>query len=161
MFGFFKKKETVAERNKDKDHWAQIAQSHGWLLDQIDDDDPWFKTYWLEKDITVKAWAYLLAEGRPHWSKISMRMSISNLGVVINHNSTILGSGATKTWRENCAGSDLKDFEEDLLEDAESLPVLEYLKISQEEYQERVSRGELRSVVSEARIEMLKLIKAN
>tara|TARA_R110002072_G_scaffold125621_2_gene261864 strand:+ start:1134 stop:1301 length:168 start_codon:yes stop_codon:yes gene_type:complete len=55
MFGLFKRRETLAERNRDKDNWAQVVQSHGWLLDRIEDDDPWFKTYWLDKEITVKA----------------------------------------------------------------------------------------------------------
>ena len=37
MFGIFKKKKSVAEINQEIDIKMQIAQSHGWLLDDIDD----------------------------------------------------------------------------------------------------------------------------
>ena len=160
MFGLFKRKETLAERNKDKDNWALVVQSHGWILDRIDDHDPWFKTYWLDKEITVKAWENLFEGGKSHWSKISMSMRISNMGVIVNHQSSMMGiNDGQKQWKEDFYGSDIKDFEKEILDDAAELPVFEYLEIVQEHYQASRARGELRSLCAEEQLEMLNFLK--
>tara|TARA_R110002072_G_scaffold125621_2_gene261865 strand:+ start:1400 stop:1618 length:219 start_codon:yes stop_codon:yes gene_type:complete len=68
--------------------------------------------------------------------------------------------GDEKRWREDFYGSDLKDYEEKILEDAADLAVFEYLEIKQEIYQASLARGELRSLNAEAQIEMLNFLKA-
>jgi hypothetical protein len=161
VFGLFKRRETLAERNRDKDKWALVVQSHGWLLDRIEDDDPWFKTYWFDKEISVKEWVALFEDGKSDWSKISMTLSISNSGVYVSYHSTLLGIDIEeKRWRRDFCGSDLKNFEEEILEFAAGLAVFQFLKIAQEDYQESLARGELRSIVAEDRIEMLNFLKA-
>ena len=82
------------------------------------------------------------------------------MGVIVNHQSTLMDIGDEKRWREDFYGSDLKDYEEKILEDAADLAVFEYLEIKQEIYQASLARGELRSLNAEAQIEMLNFLKA-
>ena len=82
------------------------------------------------------------------------------MGVIVNHHSTLMDRGDEKRWREDFYGSDLKDYEEKILEDAADLAVFEYLEIKQEIYQASLARGELRCLNAEAQIEMLNFLKA-
>lgn len=159
MFGFLKRRETLATINRLKDNWLQVAQSHGWLLDRIDDDDPLFKKYWLDKELTIKPWADLFEGGKPSWSNVTMDMSISNGGVRITHQSTMLGRGETKAYQE-ITGMDLKWHEEQIIETCEKLEVYHFLDIMQKDYQAYLERGGLPSIVFNSRIQMLDFLKA-
>lgn len=159
MFGFFKRRETLATRNRLKDNWAQVAQSHGWLLDRIDDDDPWFKKYWLDKELTIKSWADLFEGGKPAWPNVTMGMCIGNGEVRITHQSIMMGRGETKTYQE-LTGMDLKWHDEQIIETCEKLAVNYCLEIMQKDYSAYLDRGGLPSVVCESRIQMLDFLKA-
>lgn len=55
MFGIFKKKKSVAEINQEIDIKMQIAQSHGWLLDDIDDfPGPYHRNITMIKETPIK-----------------------------------------------------------------------------------------------------------
>lgn len=166
MFGIFKKKKSIAEINQEIDIKMQIAQSHGWLLDDIDDfSGPYHRMITMIKETPIKQWSVLFEGGKSHWSEISKRMTISNDNVRVSYITPLMFDNEEKSFGEFFTGTELKDFEDQVLEDLLDIPLLQYLEIVEDDYEETLDRikngsGELRSLTVEKMLDMLNFLRA-
>ena len=117
VFSIFKKMKSIAKRNQIIDFKMQIAQSHGWLLDEIDDSDSFYRSIVMTKEILIKPYLVFFKGGRSQWSTIYMRLLISHDNVKCQYDYALsLYEVAGSYDLEHFTGTRLKKIEDSIAE---------------------------------------------
>jgi len=163
MFGLFKKRKTITEHYQNLDYKKQIAESHGWLLEEVSDGlsgpASMSRTIRLTKEILVDEWARLFEGGKPHWPIITMRMSILHETVTVNNSSSVYGTGIEKVFRGTFTGQQLKALDDQVIKEALGFKVPQSLEIVVNDYKQSLKNGSLLGLRNEGQVEILDFVK--